>query len=130
MEVDQLLRLAREMLPFAYAPYSGYRVGAVLLTTEGKIFKGVNVENASLGLTICAERVALYTAIAAGYRSFSLLALAAEGENEPLPCGACRQVLGEFSRELKVAVAGKKGEPLIFNLKELLPYSFALQSKK
>lgn len=130
MEVQKLLRLAKEILPFAYAPYSGYRVGAVLLTAEGKIFKGVNVENASLGLTMCAERAALYAAVAAGYRSFSLLALAAEDESEPLPCGACRQVLGEFSRELKVVVAGKKEEPLIFNLKELLPYPFILQSKK
>lgn len=129
MEADKLLKLAREMLPFAYAPYSGYRVGAALLTTEGEIFKGVNVENASLGLTICAERVALCTAVAAGYRSFSLLALAAEGDSEPLPCGACRQVLGEFSRELKVAVAGKQGKPKIFTLEELLPYPFTFQDK-
>ncbi len=129
MEVDKLLELAREMLPFAYAPYSGYRVGAALLTTEGEIFKGVNVENASLGLTICAERVALCAAVAAGYRSFSLLALAAEGDSVPLPCGACRQVLGEFSRELKVAVASKKGKPKIFTLEELLPCPFTLQDK-
>lgn len=124
MDVQRLLRLAREMLPFAYAPYSDYRVGAALLTTEGEIFKGVNIENASLGLTICAERVALSAAVAAGYRSFSLLAIAADGESKPLPCGACRQVLGEFSRKLKVVVAGKEGEPLIFNLEELLPYPF------
>lgn len=126
MNVDELLGLAREMLPFAYAPYSDYRVGAALLTTEGEIFKGVNIENASLGLTMCAERVALYAAVAAGYRSFSLLALVAGGENEPLPCGACRQVLGEFSRSLKVAVAGEKGEPKIFALEELLPHPFVL----
>ncbi|NMB35842.1 MAG: cytidine deaminase [Firmicutes bacterium] len=130
MDVDKLLESAREMLPFAYAPYSGYRVGAALLTTEGKIFKGVNVENASLGLTMCAERVALYAAIAAGYRSFSLLALVAEGESRPLPCGACRQVLGEFSRGLRVAVAGEKGESKIFTLKELLPHPFVLQGRK
>lgn len=124
-----MLGLAREMLPLAYAPYSGYRVGAALLTTEGEIFKGVNIENASLGLTVCAERVALFAAVAAGYRSFSLLALVAEGESEPLPCGACRQVLGEFSRELKVAVAGEKGKPKVFTLRELLPHPFVLQDK-
>jgi len=126
MDEQKLLGLAREMLPFAYAPYSGYRVGAALLTTDGKVFKGVNVENVSLGLTICAERVALTAAVAAGHRSFSLLAIAAEGESRPLPCGACRQMLLEFSREMKVLVAGEKGEPHVFELKDLLPHPFTL----
>lgn len=126
----EFLKLAREMLPFAYAPYSGYRVGAVLLTAEGEIFKGVNIENVSLGLSICAERVALSAAVAAGYRSFSLLAIAADGKNTPFPCGACRQVLMEFSRKMKVVVADEKGEPHIFDLEELLPHSFTFGNNK
>lgn len=126
MDEQKLLKLAREMLPFAYAPYSGYRVGAALLTANGEVFKGVNVENASLGLTICAERVALAAAVAAGHRSFSLIAIASEGDSRPLPCGACRQVLLEFSRKMKVLVAGGEGEPCVFKLEDLLPHPFTL----
>ena len=123
MEERELLERAKEALINAYAPYSGYRVGAALLTREGKVFCGVNVENASFGLTICAERAAVAAAIASGYRSFVALAVAAEGEKEPFPCGACRQVLKEFG-EMKVIIAGKKGKTLSFKLEDLLPYPF------
>ncbi|RJX29603.1 MAG: cytidine deaminase [Dethiobacter sp.] len=126
MNDHELIRLAREALPFAYAPYSGYRVGAALLTVEGRIFQGVNVENASYGLTICAERAALAAAVAAGYSSFAVLAVASEGESEPLPCGACRQVLREFG-SLRVVVAGKKEKILSFTLEDLLPYPFTFE---
>jgi len=119
----KLISLAREVLANAYAPYSGYRVGAAILTVDGRVFRGVNVENASYGLTICAERAALSAAVAAGYRSFSVIAVAAEGDKEPLPCGACLQVLREFGL-LRVVVAGKKEEIRSFSLDELLPYPF------
>lgn len=119
----ELIRLAREALPRAYAPYSGYRVGAALLTVEGKVFQGVNVENISYGLTICAERAALAAAVAAGYRLFSAIAVVSESDAEPFPCGACRQALLEFGG-MRVLTAGKKEKILSFNLEDLLPYPF------
>lgn len=130
MDDRELVRLAKEVLPYAYAPYSGYRVGAALLTIEGPVFRGVNVENASYGLTICAERAALAAAVAAGYRSFSAVAVASEGEgeDEPFPCGACRQVLMEFGG-MRIIIAGKKGKILSFNLEDLLPYPFIKRSR-
>lgn len=129
---ERLLLEARKVLPLAYAPYSNFRVAAAILTEDGKIFTGVNVENASYGLTICAERTALFSAVSAGCRSFSYLAVVSADDNIlPSPCGACRQVLREFSPEMKViAAAGEKGEILRLSLAELLPYSFELQGKK
>ena len=101
------------MLPLAYAPYSNYKVAAALLTADGKIFTGVNVENAAFGLTICAERAALFSAVSAGYRSFShLVVLSQDSDNLPFPCGACRQVLREFSPDLKIIVTGGEKERL------------------
>ncbi len=123
MDDHELIALAREVLPLAYAPYSGYRVGAALLTVEGRVFRGINVENASYGLTICAERAALAAAVTAGYRLFSVIAIAAEGEKEPIPCGACLQVLREFGN-LRVIVAGKQEKILSFTLEDLLPHPF------
>lgn len=124
MDDHKLMALAREVLPLAYAPYSHYRVGAALLAAEGQVFRGVNVENISYGLTICAERAALCAAIAAGHRSFSAIAIAAEGEKTPLPCGACLQVLREFGN-LRVIVAGKGEKFLSYTLEDLLPCPFA-----
>jgi len=122
-----LLQQAREILPFAYAPYSGYRVGAALLTADGRVFRGTNVENASLGLTICAERTAAAAAVSAGCRTFVILAVTSTGgEQVPFPCGACRQVLREFSEDLKIIAAGEKGRPFVLNLRELLPYTFGV----
>lgn len=93
---DSLLREAVTAMACAHAPYSKYRVGAALLTADGTVFRGCNVENASYGLTICAERVAVCSAIAAGHNSFKALAIVAGGNIPPSPCGACRQTLAEF----------------------------------
>ena len=123
-EEERLIQEARRALPLAYAPYSNYKVAAAILTADGKIFSGVNVENAAYGLTICAERAALFSAVSAGYRSFSHLVVVSSDEGTPpFPCGACRQVLREFSPDMKIMVAGK-GEMVRFTLAELLPYSF------
>jgi cytidine deaminase len=124
MDDLQLIELAREALHFAYAPYSGYKVGAALLTTAGKVFKGVNVENISYGLTICAERSALAAAVSNGHRSFTALAIVTESAGRPYPCGACRQVLSEFSKDLKIVVAAKGDEYETFTIGELLPNPF------
>jgi len=129
MDLDKLLNLARGALPAAYAPYSGYPVAAALLTAGGDVFTGVNVENASLGLTICAERAAVAVAVAGGRRDFSHIAVVAGGESPPIPCGACRQVLAEFAPALQVLVSSRKGEVRAFILEELLPHAFSLPEK-
>ena len=130
METYKLVELARAFLPRAYAPYSGYRVAAALLTTNGEVFYGVNVENASLGLSMCAERVAVTSAITAGHRKFLSLAVVAEGESPPLPCGACRQVLHEFAPNLQIVVAMQDKKSKTFALRELLPHTFEFTGKK
>ena len=105
----------------AYAPYSNYQVGAALLTSEG-IYTGCNVENASYGATICAERTAVFKAVSEGQRQFMAIAVATK--NGGSPCGLCRQVLREFSSDLTIIVTDFQGHSRIFTLAELLPESF------
>lgn len=120
-----LLRRARDARGRAYAPYSGFRVGAALLTADGRVFDGCNVENASYGLTNCAERVAVGTAVAAGAREYAAIAIAGPDDPRPCaPCGACRQVLHEFAPDLLVVTPGEGGEPAVTTLRELLPGAF------
>jgi cytidine deaminase len=121
---DQLVRAAAAVRDNAYAPYSGYRVGAALLDSDGRIWPGCNVENASYGLTLCAERVALTTAVAHGVKSFIALALVTASSPPATPCGACRQVLREFAERLPILCVNERGEELWTDLEELLPRSF------
>lgn len=126
--IEEVLELARDVRERAHAPYSGFRVGAALESVDGTPFVGCNVENASLSLTICAERAALAAAVAAGHREFRRLVLVTEG-NEPVPpCGACREALAEFSPELRIlSVAG--GHLAEWGLDELLPRPFRLDPR-
>ncbi len=110
----------------AYAPYSRFRVGAALLTSGGRVFTGCNVENASLGLTVCAERVAVFSAVAAGEREFAALAVAGDGDKHCRPCGACLQVLHEFAPALRLLLAGGRGSFEVKTVAELLPGAFNL----
>ena len=126
-EDEKLLAAAREALKNAYAPYSGYSVGAAIMTSTGHIFTGCNIENASFGLTICAERCAAFTAIAAGETEFTRIAIVSNGDS-PWPCGACRQVLNEFSNGLTVTVCGADGLVLTERLTQLLPHGFGKAS--
>lgn len=105
----------------AYAPYSEFAVGAALLTAEGQIFGGCNVENLSLGLTICAERVAVGAAIQAGQREFAAIAIVAETGSPIVPCGACRQVLAEFSPAMTIFSEGRSQTQGEWTLAQLLP---------
>lgn len=121
-----LLEKAKEAAARAYAPYSGYKVGAALRCTDGTIFTGCNVENASFSLTICAERTAVFKAISEGYRNYEAIAIYVDSETLFPPCGACRQVLHEFSPELRVIYASKS-ETYIKTIGELLPGAFVLR---
>jgi len=128
MDDVKLIEMAGEAALRAYCPYSHFQVGAALLTPEGKVFCGCNVENASYGLTLCAERTALCSAVAAGYRDFVSIAIVAS--RMATPCGACRQVLAEFvSPTFRVLVASLP-EPAdfeVFTMGALLPHHFMLQ---
>jgi len=119
-----LLKAAAATRRHAYAPYSRFPVGAALQTAGGKIFTGCNIENVSFGLTVCAERVAVFTAVAAGQKELAALALVADTPEPPMPCGACRQVLHEFNPALWIVCSGLNGKKRIFRLSELLPEAF------
>ena len=122
----ELMELAKEAYRASYAPYSGFHVGAALLGENGKIYKGVNVENGSYGAANCAERTAVFSAVADGCREFKALAVAADG-GEALPCGICRQVLSEFcGPDFPVITEKEGGELRISRLSELLPLAFKL----
>ena len=118
-----LANVAREMLRQAYAPYSGFRVGAALETESGDVYGACNVENASYGLTICAERAAATQAVSAGHRRFRRLVVATEGDRAVPPCGACCQFVAEFGDDTRVYSVAKK-ETQSWLLKDLIPHAF------
>jgi cytidine deaminase len=129
MKTEGLLEAAAKAARKAYATYSGYKVGAALLCADGDVFTGCNVENASYGLTVCAERTAIFTAIAAGRRDFVAMAIVADGDSMPYPCGACRQVLAEFCREefsIYIAKAAVLEDYEVVCLAALLPHQFKM----
>lgn len=118
---EHLVTQAIESAGKAYAPYSKFQVGAALLASDGRVFTGCNVENISFGLTICAERNAVFSAVAAGCREFSKIVIVADTDAPVSPCGACRQVLAEFNPNLEILLANFHGKQLRINLLELLP---------
>lgn len=120
---ERLIELATQAMEKAYAPYSGYRVGACLLDVDGNTYTGCNIENASYGATICAERSAVARAVSEGARRFTAIAVVGSG-SVAWPCGICRQVLNEFSEDMRV-IAGQAGKGYeVATLQELLPHSF------
>lgn len=126
MDDCELIRQASEVLANAYAPYSGFRVGACILTPSGEAFSACNVENSSLGLTICAERAAIAAAVAKGHRRIDKVVVVSEkAEKPPFPCGACLQVMSEFGVG-KVMVGTLGGSFKTYDLSQLLPRPFKL----
>ncbi len=125
MDYKKLANLAKDAKELSYSPYSNFRVGAALLTQDGKVYKGANIENASYGLTICAERTAAFAAKLAGEKDFSAIAIASDSKDFIPPCGACRQVLLELcGKELDVIITNGNNEQKIFKIKDLIPFSF------
>jgi len=124
--VEKLIKAASAARERAYAPYSSFKVGAAILTTEGRYYTGCNIENASYGLSCCAERVALFKAVSNGERSFEAIAVTAGTEDYCTPCGACRQVLAEFNPAMKVYMANGQGDYIFRTVAELLPAVFIL----
>ena len=124
--LDDMVALAKACQANAYAPYSKFRVGSALLTASGKIFPGVNVENASYGLTMCAERVAVGKAVSEGHRKFRAIAIVAPSARVT-PCGACRQVLAEFGQCVVICADSRNTRRVrVYLLSELLPHAFKL----
>lgn len=124
----ELFRLAEEAAKGAYAPYSNFNVGAALLTASGKIYTGANVENASYGATICAERTAALKAVTDGERVFSAMAVATSG-TDAWPCGICRQFLYEFSPDMRIIVGTDADHIESVCLDDLLPHGFRLEKE-
>ena len=122
--IQDLLRVAFAAAELAHSPYSKVKVGAALVAADGKVYSGCNIENASYGLTICAERVALVKAVSSGATRFHAIAIASNLDAPMMPCGACRQFLSEFAPDLFVVVQGKSGPRFQARLSELLPHPF------
>ena len=125
MATTELIDLAIETSKKAYVPYSHFPIGAVLVAKNGQIFTGVNIENASFGLTNCGERTAIFKAVSEGVTDFEELIVYGETEQPVSPCGACRQVMAEFfSKDLKVTLVAKDKSTVVMTVRELLPCSF------
>ena len=126
--MNDLVAVAIEARGHAFAPYSDFRVGAALLAEDGTVFTGCNVESASYGLTICAERVALVKGISEGRTRFTAVAVVADTERLTPPCGACRQLLWEFAPDATVTLANLTGLTAHYSMRELLPHGFDASS--
>lgn len=123
-ELQPLIEAAQEARQHSVAPFSGFQVGAAVRAGSGKVYTGCNVESASYGLTVCAERVAIWKGLSEGERQFTELAVVADTETLTPPCGTCRQIIWEFARGAKIVFANLAGESEVFHMTELLPRAF------
>jgi len=123
-ELKPLIEAAQQARQHSVAPFSNFLVGAAVRTGSGRVYTGCNVESASYGLTVCAERVAIWKALSEGERQFTELAVVADTETLTPPCGTCRQIIWEFARGAKIVFANLKGESEVFHMAELLPRAF------
>lgn len=124
MTYDKLIEAARKAKKNSYSPYSRYRVGSAVLTTDGKIYTGCNIENSSFSLTICAERTALFKAVSDGKKKFKAIVVSSDNEEFAFPCGACRQVISELAGDVDIILTNGKKNLKKFKTSDLLPYPF------
>lgn len=124
MKYKKLIEAARKAKRYSYSPYSRYRVGAAILTTDGKIYTGCNIENSSYSLTICAERTALFKAISEGKKKFVAMVISSDNEDFAFPCGACRQVIKELADDIDIILTNGKKRIKQFRTSDLLPHPF------
>lgn len=124
MDWDALYQAALDARSRAYAPYSKFKVGAALLTKDGEIYQGCNVENRTFGLTICGERTAIAAAVADGHREYQAIAVVTDTTPPAVPCGLCLEMMNEFARDLPILVANLSGERRVHRLRELHPVPF------
>lgn len=124
MNEQELIARALDVRERAYAPFSNFRVGAALLSEDGDVFAGCNVESASYGLTVCAERVAIWKAVSEGVTRFTRIAVVADTEELTPPCGVCRQIIWEFCGDIPVTLANLHGKTETVGMSELLPRAF------
>src|SRR5512133_390911 len=122
--MSDLVAIARQARERAHASYSHFKVGAALETADGRVFTGCNIENATYGLTICAERVAVFKAVSEGHETFTRIAVVADTEEPTPPCGPCRQILWEFAGDIEVILANLHEEKGRYRLRDLLPLPF------
>jgi cytidine deaminase len=130
MDYTTLVSRARAAKKFSHSPYSRFRVGAAVLTSGGKIYTGCNIENSSYGLTVCAERTALFKAVSEGETSFAAIAIASDEKTATPPCGACRQVIMDLAGDIDVILTTKSGKYTTLKVTELLPYPFGGKNLK
>ncbi len=123
-ELKKLIESAKQVREKAHAPFSEFKVGAAVETKDGRVFIGCNIESASYGLTVCAERVAIWKAVSEGEKEFTNLTVVADSEELTPPCGACRQIIWEFCGDVPVTFANLKGNVETSQMKELLPRAF------
>ena len=123
-DIESLIETAKRARQQSVAPFSNFLVGAAVRTASGKVYTGCNVESASYGLTVCAERVAIWKALSEGERNFTDLAVVADTETLTPPCGTCRQIIWEFARGANIVFANLDGKSEEFHMKDLLPHAF------
>jgi cytidine deaminase len=123
-DYHHLLTIAKQTRENAHAPYSNFRVGAAVRATSGRIFSGCNVENATYGLTVCAERIAIFKALSEGERGFDAISVVTDTDTLTPPCGACRQLIWEFCGDIPVILANLKGKTETIQMRDLFPKPF------
>lgn len=128
-ENKKLYEMALKAKEFAYAPYSNFKVGSAVLTSDGMVFLGNNIENSSYGATICAERVAVFKAVSEAKTNIVKIAVASDTEDFTYPCGICRQVINEFMPDGEIII-GNKNDVKVYKVSELLPHAFEFELKK
>jgi len=129
-KIQELIQMAKQAADSAYAPYSKFKVGAALLTSSGITYSGCNVENASYGLSICAEQVAVVKAVSSGESKFKIMVIFTDTEDLTTPCGACRQVIAEFNPRMEIILVNNKGKMKALNMDKLLAEPFGLKKDK